>query len=119
MQKKWIRYAITGAAAGFVNGLFGAGGGMILVPLLVKFCKVEDKKAFASAISIILPLCLVSIATYYIKNVFPLQAALPYLIGGLVGGTIGGILFKKVSVPFLHKALGLIILWGGLKLLWN
>ena len=92
---------------------------MVLVPLLIKFCNVEDKKAFASAISIILPLCLVSIITYYTKNIFPLRSATPYLIGGVIGGIVGGILFKKVSVPLLHKALGIIILWGGLKLLWK
>ena len=119
LHKKWTRYALTGAVAGIVNGLFGAGGGMVLVPLLIRFCKLEDKKAFASAISVILPLCLVSIVTYYFRDVFPIQKAFPYLVGGLIGGMIGGILFKRVSVTFLHRSLGLIILWGGIRLLWS
>jgi len=118
-KQAWIRFGIAGAAAGVVNGLFGAGGGMVLVPLLIKFCKLEDKKAFASAISIILPLSLVSLGVYWIRGLFPFHESVPYLLGGLIGGTLGGILFKKTTPHFLHKFFGLIILWGGLRLLWS
>lgn len=52
---------LTGALAGFVNGFFGAGGGMVLVPLLIWLVGLPDKLAFSSAISIILPLCVVSL----------------------------------------------------------
>lgn len=116
---KWLVYAISGAAAGIINGLFGAGGGMVLVPMLIKVCKLEDKKAFSTALSIILPLSLVTLFVYYKNNVFPLTEALPYLSGGLAGGILGGILFKNLSASFLHKFFGLIILWGGIRLLWT
>lgn len=116
-MKKWFRYGLSGAAAGIVNGLFGAGGGMVLVPLLIRFGQLEDKKAFSSAISIILPMCLVSIAVYWTKQVFPIREALPYLLGGLAGGILGGVLFRNVSAHFLHKIFGLVILWGGVRLL--
>ena len=119
MHKNWIRYGICGAAAGLINGFFGAGGGMVLVPMLIRFGKLEDKKAFSSAISIILPLCLVSIAVYWIQGGLALASSLPYLIGGLAGGLLGGMLFRKLTPQFLHKALGLVILWGGFRLLWN
>ena len=35
-MSKNIKYAVTGGLAGAVNGLFGAGGGMVLVPLLIR-----------------------------------------------------------------------------------
>ncbi len=92
---------------------------MVLVPMLIKFGKLEDKKAFSSAISIILPLSLVSIFVYWTNSIFPIKESLPYLAGGLVGGILGGILFKKISVQVLHKIFGILILWGGLRLLWN
>ena len=116
-HRNWFRYGLCGAAAGAVNGLFGAGGGMVLVPLLIRFAGVEDKKAFSSAISIILPLSLVSIFVYRSQQIFPIAEAFPYLIGGLAGGILGGILFKKASAHFLHKIFGIIILWGGVRLL--
>ena len=52
---------LTGALAGFVNGFFGAGGGMLVVPLLIVLVGLADKQAFSSAISIILPLTVVSL----------------------------------------------------------
>ena len=55
---------LTGALAGFVNGFFGAGGGMFVVPLLIVLVGLADKQAFSSAISIILPLTIVSLVIY-------------------------------------------------------
>ena len=118
-QKEWFRFGICGAAAGFINGFFGAGGGMVLVPMLIRFGKLEDKQAFSSAISIILPICLISITVYWMQNIFPFREALPYLAGGLLGGIAGGLLFRRVTPQLLHKGLGLIILWGGIRLLWT
>lgn len=114
-MKDKYKYAVSGAAAGAANGLFGAGGGMILVPLLTRWAGLEDKKAFATSISIIAPLCLVSIVVYCMQGSMDFAQALPYLIGGFLGGLIGGKLFKKVPAKFLHRALGLIIIYGGIR----
>ena len=46
MKPMW-KYAVSGMAAGAANGLFGAGGGMILVPLLTRWGGLEDKTALA------------------------------------------------------------------------
>lgn len=116
-MKKYVPYALSGAAAGLVNGFFGAGGGMILVPLLVHAAKMDDKRAFSSSVCIILPLCLVSIAVYASKGMLPLRESLPYLLGGAIGGIAAGLLFQKISARFLHLALGILILFGGVRLL--
>lgn len=114
-MKKTYQYALAGAAAGAANGLFGAGGGMILVPLLTRWAKIPDKKAFATSISIIAPMCLVSIVVYCLCGSMDFMEAVPYLIGGFFGGLLGGKLFQKIPAKFLHKALGLIILYGGIR----
>lgn len=116
-KKDTIRYALSGAAAGLVNGIFGAGGGMVLIPMLTKYAKIDDKLAFSTSIAIILPICLVSIAVYSANGSISLLVAAPYLVGGLVGGLAGGLLFRKVSAVFLHRVLGLFILWGGVRLI--
>ena len=117
MKISKTKCAFSGAAAGLINGLMGAGGGMVLVPLLVRWCGLEDKHAFATAISIILPLSIVSIVVYAMKAPLPFADAWPYLAGGLAGGLLGGLLFRKMSANLLHKLLGAFILCGGIQLL--
>ena len=108
---------LAGLAAGFVNGFFGAGGGMVLVPLLIWLVGLPDKLAFSSAIGIILPLCVVSLVIYGRHDMLPLSDALPYLLGGAGGGVLAGLWFQKVPAKWLHLALGALILLGGVRLL--
>lgn len=107
---------IAGALAGAVNGLFGAGGGMLLVPLLTRLTDAGEKEAFACSVCIILPLSLVSLLVYYLQGGAFLSQSVPYLIGGAVGGIGAGVLLKKVKAKWLHRALGVFILWGGFRL---
>ena len=54
MKKKgWLGMALSGLAAGAVAGLFGAGGGMVLVPLLTLLTPLEESEVFPSSITII------------------------------------------------------------------
>lgn len=110
MQAK-TKYALSGTAAGLVNGLFGGGGGMVLVPLLNGWCGLEGKQAFATCVAAILPLSAVSAAVYLLRQPFDWAAALPYLIGGLVGGR----LFRRVSVTWLRGLFAAFLLYGGVR----
>ena len=112
-----IKCAVAGALAGAANGFFGAGGGLFLVPLLSRWAKIEERKAFATSILIILPLCIVSSVIYFLRTSLDLYTALPYLAGGLFGGFFGGRIFPHIPVGLLRKALGLVILYGGIRVL--
>jgi len=115
MEKTTRNAALAGGAAGLVNGFFGGGGGMVLVPLLTGRCKLDQRRAFATSVAIILPLCVLSSVIYFFRGGLDLMAALPYLVGGLVGGFIGGKLFKKLNMDWLRRAFALLILYGGVK----
>ena len=103
--------ALTGSAAGVINGLFGAGGGMVLVPLLTLLTDLEDREVFPASVSIMLPMCLVSLSISAASRAIPWSAALPYLIGSVLGGILAGIFGKKIPTVWLHRGLGIIILW--------
>lgn len=115
VSRTWC--AVAGGAAGLINGFFGGGGGMILVPLLSGKCGLDRQKAFATSVAIIAPLCALSAAIYWYRGALDFGAALPYLLGGLMGGLIGGRVFKKLSVKWLRRVFALLILYGGLKAL--
>ena len=108
---------LSGACAGLVAGLFGAGGGLVLVPLLTLLTDTAEKSVFSSSISIILPICLVCIAVMAITAGIPVRPALPYLLGSVIGGLCAGIWGQKIPVCWLHRGLGLLILWGGYRYL--
>ena len=63
-MKNTGKFAVTGGLAGLCNGLFGAGGGLFLVPLLTQWAGLEQRKAFATSVAVILPLSLVSAAEW-------------------------------------------------------
>lgn len=115
MKSKTVQCAVAGGLAGAANGFFGAGGGMVLVPLLLRWVKLEEKRAFATSVAIILPMCLVSAAIYWFRAGLDLRTALPYLLGGLAGGFLGGKLFTKVPANWLRRILALFLLYGGVR----
>lgn len=120
MKKKrsdWITPALAGAAAGIANGFFGGGGGMLLVPLLVRKCGLSQRQAFATSVAVILPLCCLSAVIYFFRGGLDFTTALPYLVGGLIGGWTGGKIFRRVNMLWLRRAFALLILYGGVNAL--
>lgn len=118
MQKlKKIGPWLSGAAAGIVNGLFGAGGGMVLLPLLTHTTDLKEHETFASCVCIVLPLSLVSAGVYLLRGGEFGSSSVPYLIGGAIGGVLAGLFLKKLPTKWLHRILGIFILWGGYRLL--
>lgn len=111
------RLLLTGALAGLANGFFGAGGGLFLVPLLTGWVKLEERKAFATSVAVILPLSVVSALVYLQRGEIALLPNLPYWIGGAAGGVIAGKVFGRVKMVWLRRVFGLLILYGGVRAL--
>lgn len=116
--KKHMKGLIAGFCAGTVTGLFGTGGGMILVPLLRFDKEIPEEKVFGSSVAIILPLCVVSLVSSAFSQPIPWASAFPYMAGSLLGGIGAGIWGNRIPTSWLHRLLGVLILWGGLRYLW-
>ena len=116
-MKCMIGVSISAAGAGALNGLFGAGGGMVLVPLMGRFTDIEERKLFSSSVTILLPICTISLLFADGWDSFSLAAAIPYLTGSLLGGIGAGLWGKHIPVLWLHRILGSLILWGGIRYL--
>ena len=111
----FVRLALLGAAAGTANGLFGAGGGLILVPLLTRWIRLPEKAAFATSLAIMTPLSLASLTVYLLHGGIDVAFAWRYLLGGAIGGAIAGPLFSHLPVIWLRRAMGLFLLYGGVR----
>ena len=118
MKKTTIIYGLIGGLfVGFINGFFGGGGGMIVVPLLIFLSKMQDKKAHATAIFIILPLCIISSIIYIINGNIDWIKLLYTSIGFIVGGIVGALVLKKANNKVLRIIFSLIMVAAGIKIL--
>ena len=115
MHSSTWKYLLAGGLAGVANGFFGGGGGSVLVPALTHVCGMEQRKAFATSVAVILPLCVLSVGIYLFRGRLDVMAALPYLVGGTVGGWLGGKLFKGVRIGWLKRGFGLLLIYGGVR----
>ena len=115
-HKKGFFLSMIGIAAGAVNGLLGAGGGMVLVPLLTYCTSLEDREIFPASVAIILPICIVSLLLSQTDTV-TIGQVLPYLFGSAAGGVLAGFFGKHIPTLWLHRFLGVLILWGGFRYL--
>ena len=113
--KKNYKLITIGALAGAANGFFGAGGGLFLVPLFVRWLELEEKKAFATSVAVIFPLSAISLIVYFLKGNINIIEYLPILLGGLAGGLIAGQIFGKISVTLLRRVFGILIIYGGIR----
>ncbi len=117
-NKKLNVYAVlTGLSAGIINGVFGGGGGMLVVPMLVHLLKCPTKKAHATAILIILPLSIVSGIFYAAFGNFNLEVGIPAGIGVILGGTVGALLLSKISSKWLTIIFCVVMAAAGVKML--
>ena len=87
---------------------------MVLVPLLILLTDLQEKEIFPGSLCVILPVCLVSIMLCP-KRYW--SASLPFLPGSLAGGWLAGKYGSKIPVKWLHRILGGLILWGGIRYL--
>ena len=113
--RSYIGYGLAGLCAGAVTGLLGAGGGMVLVPMLLLLTDIPEKSVFPSSVAIIFPICLVSLLLG--STEIPLTDALPYLLGSALGGIFAGLWGRRIPTLWLHRFLGAMILWGGVRYL--
>ena len=108
---------MIGVVSGFINGLFGAGGGMVVVPMLIRLLKFKTKQAHATAILIILPLSLVSGLLYLSFGNFNATVGIPTAIGVILGGIVGAFLLSKISSKWIGTIFSVLMAAAGVKMM--
>ena len=106
-NKKNFKGILCGLMTGSVNGLFGAGGGMVVVPLLKNLLGYEEKRAHATAILII----------YLINGYFDAAVTIPAAVGSVAGGLLGASLLNKLPEFVVNIVFVAVMLAAGLRML--
>ncbi|MBQ8790467.1 MAG: sulfite exporter TauE/SafE family protein [Ruminiclostridium sp.] len=107
---------IFGLLCGFLNGLFGSGGGTVAVPCLEK-SGLETKKAHASSVLLIFVLSIFTSIIYFLNGNLDFSLAAQFIPYGIIGAVIGSLTLRKISSDILKKIFAVIIIISGVRIL--
>ena len=109
---------VVGISVGFINGLLGTGGGIVLVFVFGKYLKKIDKKdVFAMTLTVTIALSVVSAVVYYLKGGLEIKLGIKYGLCAIPGGVIGAYLLDKLKANTVKKAFGVLVIWAGLNMI--
>ncbi len=114
--KRTLLGGVSGGLVGAANGLFGGGGGMVAVPLLQKALNYPDKVAHATAILLILPICVASAFIYLFKGYAIPSVFIPVSIGSVFGGISGAKLLSGLPKKAINVIFIIVMLAAGIRM---
>jgi len=104
-------YIILGLLAGILGGMFGIGGGTILIPVLVYMFGLSQHQAQGTTLAVMVPpIGLLAAMRYYYSGNVKIGMAAYICVGFLVGGLIGANFVQGLSEPLLKKMFGVYLL---------
>ena len=96
------RFVVVGAIGGLLSGMFGVGGGIVMVPLLILLAGMDQRRASATSLAAIVPTAIAGSVTYFANGQVDLVAAALVAIGGIVGGWLGARLLARLPLEWLR-----------------
>lgn len=112
-----IKKIAIGIIAGFISGLFAAGGGMIVVPAFVHIFKLKEAEARATSVFAVLPMVIASGLLYYTNNYIDWNIGIKCAIGGIIGGLLGSKLLKKLSDKVLKTIFIVFLFYVSIRMI--
>jgi uncharacterized protein len=111
-----MRLVLIGMAAGFLSGLFGVGGGVLIVPALVAFCRKDQRQAVAISLLAIAPLAVAGVIGYALHGQVDVFLAIPLALGSMVGAWIGSALLTRAPLRMLRMLFAVVALTAAIRL---
>ncbi|WP_258522926.1 MULTISPECIES: sulfite exporter TauE/SafE family protein [unclassified Actinomyces] len=111
--RRWPAIVLMGLGAGFLAGLFGVGGGLVIVPALMAFAGMDQRHAAATSLVAIVPTSIVGAVSYGVQGQVSLVAAVFLIIGSLTGAQIGVRLLRTLPariLPWIFVAFAVFVI---------
>jgi uncharacterized protein len=114
-----LLFLVIGLSAGILSGIFGLGGGIVLVPALVYLAKMSQQQAQGTSLAaLVLPFgAAVSAYTYYKAGHLQVVPALYVAVGMIAGAFIGAQIATHVDGLVLKRAFAVLLLVVAAKML--
>ena len=115
-----VRVLAIGLAAGILSGVFGIGGGVIIVPALIYMAGFRQHSATGTSLAVLLPpIGIGAMWEYYRHGNVDLRVAMIMAVAVFAGGWIGALVANRVSGPYLRLAFGLFVVVLGVSLIFG
>ncbi len=98
----WMPLVALGCVTGFFSGFLGLGGGVILVPGLVFFCRFAQRAAVGTSLAAIIPISIVGSTSYFLHHSVALAAAACLALGMILGAQLGSRLLQRLRTATLQ-----------------
>lgn len=107
---------VVGAIAGLTSGLFGVGGGIVIVPALVHLAGMDQRRAQALSLVAIVPVAISGTTGYALDGQVDWAVAALIACGGIVGAVIGTEVLHRAPVRTLQIAFAVAALVTAVEL---
>jgi uncharacterized membrane protein YfcA len=111
-----LTVVLVGMAAGFLSGMFGVGGGILIVPGLVLVAKMDQRIAHGTSLAAVLPISAASLVSYWSHDHVDWRVGLCLTAGALVGAVLGTKLLNILPHRVLAIAFAGILLVTAIRL---
>lgn len=112
----WGRVVVAGLLAGFTSGLFGVGGGVVIVPALALLAGFPHKLATGTSLTAIVPISIAGSIGYAAAGEVDVVVAVLVAAGALAGAVAGTRLLRTVSGPALQYAFAAVMVVTAVRL---
>jgi uncharacterized membrane protein YfcA len=111
-------YLVIGLAAGFLSGLLGIGGGVLMVPALALLMSFDQHVAHGTSLAVIVPGALAGTLVYHFRGSYVDWPVAACMAVGAVGGAylLGAPLATKLDQETLKKLFGIVMIVMGLRM---
>ena len=109
---------ILSFCAGLINGILGAGSGIIFLLIPKFFSSSGGREIYSFAMTCVIPVSIISLLSYP-SSIFSLENILPLIIPGILGGVVGALLSERIHLPLLNSIFAVITVYSGFSMIFR
>jgi len=120
ISRKQIQQSlVVGLLAGILAGMFGVGGGFLMVPLYVIWMGLDQRRSHATSLAAVLPIAVAGAIGYSTSGYVDWHAVAALLAGSIFGALYGVKLLSQVSLKFLQLGFAALLYLSAMRLIWS
>lgn len=119
VSRRAVLLIVVGICAGFLSGVFGIGGGILIVPGLIYVTKMDSRRAHGTSLAAVLPISVASLVAYWRAGNVDWSVGAWLAVGAVVGAYVGTALLAVISKRKLAIVFSILLVVAGVRLFFD